>query len=261
MPNNKQQKKKKYNWLGIKYTIAGTFGVILISFIFVFTYNSFAQTYFFNVKNIVVNGLNHLHSQEVITQAQIDEDINILEINLFLVRKRLCSHDWILDAKVARKLPNTIVINLEEQKPLAIISLNKIKYLMNIKGVIFKKWAMSDPVDLPVVEGLNLLDISYKKRKFSKSLSAVMSILKMSGKPDSVIPFNTLMGINIDSEIGLTLYTKGSVGEIKLGNDDYAGKYHCLRRLIPQLRKNNLYDKMKWIDLTDMDRIVVNVPS
>ena len=69
------------------------------------------------------------------------------------------AHPWINDADVSRNLPNEISINIVEQRPFAILDMGR-KFMINIRGEIFKEWSDSDPGHLPMISGLEYSDLS-----------------------------------------------------------------------------------------------------
>ncbi len=74
----------------------------------------------FEVKNVKVSGVSHM-SKLAIYQAALNGPSNsMLLVDLDDIRARLQTLPWVADASVARRLPDTLVIDVVERKPLAI---------------------------------------------------------------------------------------------------------------------------------------------
>ena len=142
--------------LGIKIT-AAVAGFAATTGFFILIHEIVTQCDYFAAETITISGTRRLTHDQVARQARIRTGDNILSVNLSLVRKRLLAHPWIAEAGVSREIPSGLRIRIEEHSPLAVVDVGK-KFLINHSGIIFKAWDASDPADLPVVNGLNVLE-------------------------------------------------------------------------------------------------------
>jgi cell division protein FtsQ len=232
--------------------------VALMSCIFIFGYDLLTQSNYFKVVRLKVEGCDILFPEEVLEQAEIASGMNIFSINLTTTRKRLLAHPWITDAEVGREIPAGINIKIREHDPLAIIDLDR-RFLLNRQGEIFKEWETTDPVNLPVVDGLEFSDLNVDGRSFSRPFSAVLSVLKLGQKGGSALTNKEIHRIEVDRDIGLTIHVNNSLNLVKLGYDNYPNKYRRLKEVIYYLRKNGQFRKFRSIDINNPDRIVVNI--
>lgn len=242
--------------------LAGVGIVTGMSYVFIFCYDFLTQCDFFRAENVIVTGAHRLLPKQVITQARIDPGVNILSINLSLARKRLLAHPWIAEAEVRRELPNRIHIRICEQKPLAILDLGR-KFIINSHGEIFKEWVASDPDNLPIISGLEFSDINVSGKPGSIPFKAVMDVLQLGQKSGSILPNRLIKRIQVDREIGLTLYTHDDVNAnkikaIKIGYNNYSNKYDKLKEVLFYLKRKRGFSDLDSIDLNNSNRIVVN---
>jgi cell division protein FtsQ len=254
----KRRAKRIQYALSLLKIIFGLSLVAVMSFAFIFAYDLFTQSGYFKTVRLDVQGCNTLDEKAVITQAKLSYGINIFSVNLGTTRKRLLAHPWISDAEVSREIPSGICIRIKEHKPLAIIDINR-KFLLNTQGDIFKKWEASDPVNLPVVDGLAFSDLNVGARPDSRAFNAVMTVLKLGQRKDSVLSNKEIRKIEVDKDIGLTIYADTGFGALKLGYDDYPGKYKRLQEVLFYLKKNQNIPILNSIDLNNPNRIVVNL--
>ena len=241
---------------GIKIAMVGIM-VLLVSFLFIFSYDFLTQCDYFKAKKLTVIGTHRLTKKQVLLQAQINKGINILSVNLPKARKRLLSNSWIEDAEVRRELPSGIRIRIKEQKPIAILDLGR-KFIINTHGEIFKEMDASDHCRLPVVTGLEFSDINVPGESWSVPFHSVMEILKLGQQPESVLPYGLIKKIRVDREIGLTIYAFDRIKAIKIGYNDYPSKYAMLKDVLFYLKKKGNFSRIESIDLNNLNRIVVN---
>ncbi len=229
----------------------------LVSFLFILGHDFLTQCDYFRTESLVVTGADRLSEEQVIKQAELEKGINILSVNLSIARKRLLAHSWIVEAEVSRELPSSINIRIKEQKPFAILDLGR-KFVINANGEIFKEMDASDPVNLPIISGLEFADINVRGKSRSIPYNAVMNILELGQKPESVIPIKSINRIHVDREIGLTVYAFDRIKAIKIGYDDYTDKYAKLKNVLLFLKKGDGFSHLESIDLNNLNRIVVN---
>jgi len=240
----------------VKTAAVGTF-LLLVSFLFMFTYDFVTQCDYFKAEGLTVTGAHRLTEEQVLQQSQINKGINILSVNLSRVRKRLLAHSWIEEAEVSRELPTGISIRIKEQRPLAILDLGR-RFIINAHGELFKEMDASDLCRLPVISGLEFSDINVRGESRSVPFDAVMKILALGKKPESVLPCRLIKRIRVDREMGLTIYAFDRIKAIKIGYDDYPNKYEMLRNVLFYLKKNGSFSQLESIDLNNLNRIVVN---
>lgn len=253
--------------LGFKVILAAA-ALVAVSGIFILIHDFLTQCDYFEITRLSIDGAQRLTKKEIAQQAQVDLGDNILAVNLSLVRKRLLAHPWIAEAGVSREIPSGLNIRIGEHTPLAVIDVGQ-KFLINQQGKIFKAWEASDPADIPVINGLNVLDLPpvYGSDESSESATspehttpfkAVMQVLKLGSRQGSILPNRSIRQIRVDRQIGLTLYAFDQGKAINLGYDDYDGKYDMLANLLSYLKRDKRVSDFDRIDLNDLDRVVVD---
>ena len=76
----------------------------------------------FELHNVNVRGTKHLNELKVYQIALADRDRAMPYIDVEAVRGRLMGLSWVEDARVSRQLPDTLVIDIVERKPVAVLS-------------------------------------------------------------------------------------------------------------------------------------------
>lgn len=227
-----------------------------MSALFIFGHDLMTQCSYFECERIIIEGTERLSEKQVKEQADIKDNMNILSLNLFIARNKLLGHPWIEQARVGREFPNTLFIRITEHKPLAVLDLGD-KFILNTNGLIFKKLEPDDSEILPIISGLSYSDIRTTRDTGSIRFVSVMEVFRLGEVSDSVIPNHLIQRIDVDRQIGLSLYTTDQEKIIKLGFENYSEKYGQLKKVIFQLKDQDPFSDYQFIDLINPDRIVV----
>src|SRR5438309_987396 len=78
---------------------------------------------YFAVREVVVRDHHRLPADEVRAAAGIAPGTSIWEVDAAAAEARLAGHRWIRAARVRRELPHRVVIEVREERPLAIVAL------------------------------------------------------------------------------------------------------------------------------------------
>jgi cell division protein FtsQ len=115
----------------------------------------------FVVRNIEISGRSHVDRDTVyrIVSDQRGQDMALVDIGE--TRRLLIGPpgqpSWIADARVSRRLPDTLVVDLVERTPAAILQRNRQLYLVDIAGrQLSGVDARTLPLQLPLVIGVNV---------------------------------------------------------------------------------------------------------
>jgi cell division protein FtsQ len=256
------------------YFIAGVAALMATSVLFVFVYDVITQCDYFSAKIVKIEGMQRLSRNQIIDAARVRQGMNILDVNLAMVRKRLLAQPWIADAEIRREIPAGLYIKIREHTPLAIIDLGH-KFLLNENGQIFKEWTDTDPANLPLVSGLAPSDIHIHARAAARQsmndsnlsqlsqpqnhpFEAVMQVLRLGKQNRSVLSNRSIRQIQVDREIGLTLVAFKQMKTIVLGYDNYPHKFNMLNNILSHERRRRSFPDFDRIDLNNVNRIVVN---
>ncbi|MCJ2185532.1 cell division protein FtsQ/DivIB [Novosphingobium beihaiensis] len=75
----------------------------------------------FEVKRVEVRGVKNLNQQRVYEKALAERDRAMPLVNLEKLRQELLGLSWVEDARVSRQLPDTLVVDIVERKPHAVL--------------------------------------------------------------------------------------------------------------------------------------------
>ncbi|MBL8649830.1 MAG: FtsQ-type POTRA domain-containing protein [Sphingopyxis sp.] len=107
----------------------------------------------FQVKKVEVVGADRIDRLKVYDIALAQKDRSMAALDLEGVRADLMKYGWIKDARVSRRLPDTLVVDIVERTPAAIWQHNNRLSLIDEKGVVLEPVTIATMPDLPLVIG------------------------------------------------------------------------------------------------------------
>lgn len=118
----------------------------------------------FRVEQIEVTGLKRMDRMTVYAVATDQRSRAMPLVSLSEVRERLLEYPWIADARVSRRMPDTLVVDIVERVPVAIWQHNGQLMLIDEAGVLLEEVAADAMPALPLVigEGANEREPQYQ---------------------------------------------------------------------------------------------------
>jgi cell division protein FtsQ len=108
----------------------------------------------FAVKRIDIRGIDQMERLPVYAVALDQDTVAMPLVDLSAIREKLLRFPWIADARVSRRLPDTLVVDIVERKPVAIWQYQGKLALIDKDGVVLAPVALDAmPDGLPLVIG------------------------------------------------------------------------------------------------------------
>ena len=107
----------------------------------------------FTVQEILVVGRRETSRQDLLEAVKLSRGAPILSFDLSGAKKRVEALPWVREATIERMLPDTIILNLVERRPLALWQRKGRFSLIDQKGVIILEEGLDRYSDLLVVVG------------------------------------------------------------------------------------------------------------
>lgn len=118
-----EQRAKRQRWQYLRY-IARIAIVIAVILLVIFGSIFIYRSDLFHVNNVQVNGSAHLTSQEITSIAAVSDDSTLLRLDSKGIKERLEDNAWVQNAAIHRVFPDTIVIDITEREPGAVVKIN-----------------------------------------------------------------------------------------------------------------------------------------
>jgi cell division protein FtsQ len=107
----------------------------------------------FMVKRVEVTGIDRMERLTVYAVALDQSSRAMPLVDLEKVRAQLLQYGWIADARVSRRLPDTLVVDIVERKPAAVWQHDGQLSLIDPGGIVLEPVAVNAMPDLPLVIG------------------------------------------------------------------------------------------------------------
>lgn len=107
----------------------------------------------FSVKHVDITGIDRMDRTSVYAVALDQKSIAMPLVDLEGVRQKLLKYGWIADARVSRRLPDTLAIEIVERKPAAVWQHSQQLTLVDAKGVALEQVSLNAMPNLPLVIG------------------------------------------------------------------------------------------------------------
>jgi len=119
----------------------------------------------FRVEQIEVTGLKRMERMSVYAVALDQQSRAMPLVDLAKVRERLLDYGWISDARVSRRLPDTLVIDIVERTPAAVWQNNGQLMLIDAAGTLLEPVSPDAMPRLPLVigDGANAQEAAYQR--------------------------------------------------------------------------------------------------
>ncbi|WP_454885009.1 cell division protein FtsQ/DivIB [Sphingomonas oryzagri] len=107
----------------------------------------------FQVKRVEIQGIHHMDRLPVYSVALDQKSTAMPLVDLSTIRDKLMQFGWVQDARVSRRLPDTLLVDIVEREPAAIWQYQGKLNLIDKTGVILQPVDPQAMPDLPIVVG------------------------------------------------------------------------------------------------------------
>jgi cell division protein FtsQ len=107
----------------------------------------------FSMKHVEIKGADKVPQLQVYNIAFDQPTAAMPLIDVEATRQRLLQFGWVRDARVSRRFPDTLVVDIVERRPAAIWQHNGRLALIDIEGVVLEQVKLEAMPDLPILVG------------------------------------------------------------------------------------------------------------
>jgi cell division protein FtsQ len=107
----------------------------------------------FRVKSIDVRGIRRMDPRPVYELAADQKTTAMPLLDVTAIRQQLLEYGWVKDARVSRRFPDTLVIDIIERQPAALWQDEDRLTLIDAEGVVLDRVPVSQMPDLPLLIG------------------------------------------------------------------------------------------------------------
>ncbi len=140
----------------------------------------------FAVRALRLAPTQHISSETLALRAQSVLGMNLFRVDLDSVRRDLAEEPWVAEVRVRRELPSTIAIDVVEREAACAVALGPL-YLVDGRGLVFKRATTHEALGLPVVTGIDRARYLADPTVVAADLRAALGFLAVwqkAGSPD-----------------------------------------------------------------------------
>lgn len=212
---------------------------LFILAVFIYLGFLFIGSDFFIIKNIKIEGNYDLLQQDIVSKFEYLKGENIFLINPRLIQREIGSDIRVEDINVTRYFPDTININIEQRKPIAIVYKNKQYLYVDEKLNIFAYYNEFENNNFPIIT----LDEENEEAE-----NKMIEILKEVSKSDFFVKISEIYPSDNNYNIVLLDGTK-----ILIDENVKTKKYNLAYKVYEKEIKNK---QLEYIDLRFKDIVV-----
>ncbi len=198
------------------------------------------QSPHFHVQRVEVSPTVHVTAGEVRRLAKIGPRTNIFTVPLDRVAARIKRHPWIATAKVLRRMPNAIRIEVTEHEAAAAVLVQGSRavetrfYLVTAEGKAFKRASQAELAGLVLITGIDRTEYLQRQQSTRDRIRQAIAVYRRytarAGRP-------RVGELHMDEVEGVTFYTAQRAVQVRFGRGDMAGKLRRYDRVLAELAR------------------------
>jgi cell division protein FtsQ len=189
----------------------------------------------FAVAAVNVLGSERRPTSAIVAESGVAQGENVFSLDLGAARARILSDPWISEATLTRRLPGTVVIQVTERRPAALVSLGDV-LLCTADGDPFKKLEPADPVELPLITGLSPEAVADDRERARRLIRRGIDLA--AEYEEGVLARRApLQEVHVDEGGAFTLIVGRPAVELVLGGPPFRRKLDEAARVVAELDK------------------------
>lgn len=207
----------------------------------------FARSNAFAVQHVVVQGLSVISENDILKLSAGIQGQNILLFDQKAIRHKISLHPLVQSVNFQRKLPKTLVIQVTERTPLALVVVPKGVLEVDTEGTFLRRLESWPKKDYPVISGITLSDTVGPGQNLANPL--LDAALRLLGQAPSEL-LSQIGELHVNDIQQMTLFLTSGV-EVRLGQaNEWTDKLKALYQLISDDGYTSIEQGVRYIDFT-----------
>lgn len=209
----------------------------------------------FAVTQLTVEGNRMATPQQILDLGGLTQGMSLLALKREEVEGRILQHPWVEQATVERQWPSTVLVQVRERQPLALVNLERQGrrqlYYLDSRGEVFAPTTPSRDLDFPVITGQITTAQAGKLMLVQDSLTGLaLDFLNLAAQGNQVLPSQGVSEVHVSQDKGLVVYLVDHPFPIYMGKEKVRTRFNLLVRVLAQLYRQ---DKVKDVAEIRMD--------
>lgn len=190
----------------------------------------------FALDRVVVEGQKTRTKDGLMARAGMKMGENVFSIDLDSAKNKMLGDPYVRSAALTRRLPDTILVVIEERVPAAIVALGTDTLLVTREGEAFKHLDLGDPSDLPVITGLSPESAESDREGFADSVRRALDVV-VDYRQSTLASKMPLQEVHFEPGTGITLSVGSPVTSLVLGGPPFRKKLEQASRVVAELER------------------------
>ena len=208
----------------------------------------------FRVTDLQISGTHVLTERQLFDLTGLRQGVNLFRFDTGNAEHEIRKHPWVKGARIKKQWPSSLVVEVQEYQPFALINLEKdgVKklYYIAFNGHIIHEVPEGGTLDLPIINGANAKEFVDNEAVGGSDEAGAMQILHLAAQGNAILPLQSVSEVRIDKRRGLVLYLTAHPFPIYFGRSHFLQKYGKLLIVLKDLYNNREIDK---VDSLEMD--------
>jgi cell division protein FtsQ len=209
----------------------------------------------FALEQIQVTGTGKASEQEIIEASGATVGDRLLALDTDAIAAKVAEHPWVAEARVSRRLPAALAIEIVERKAAAVVNLGGL-YLVDGSGRPFKRASAAEAAGLPVVTGIERSQYVDHREPCEAAFREALAILAAWGKNPRR---PALSEVNVAPRHGFTVFLADGGAEIRLGRSEYDRKLARLDQILEAVKASGAGVRVVHLDGSTGSRVPVRL--
>jgi len=205
----------------------------------------------FRIETVQVSGNRVLTSAEVLAAAGVRAGESLLGLDLDAARARLVGHARVREASLRRRLPGTVVVEIVERVPCALVRADR-DYLVDADGAVVGEAVPGARPDLPVLTGIEAVAGALTPRgaaDLAAGLELVAAIHQVGFPALSAIGH-----IDLSDPDDAVIVPVAGRPLVRAGRRDAVGRLHRWHLVAPAMAQR--WPELEYVDLRAEGQVV-----
>jgi cell division protein FtsQ len=211
----------------------------------------------FKMTQIEIRGNELLSTRQVEKQSHLKTGVSIWDVDLKQVTKDIEQHPLVEKAVVSRRFPGTIRVEIEEKKPVALVSSKGKVFCLDEHATVMPT-VPGRAYDFPMLTGLPPMDIIPGRRLRGPQVQKGMDFLSTVKKERPAF-LAQISELAFNGPDGMMLVLAPKAVPVWIGKGDLAWKIRCLDTLSERLTQEKRWSGVRYINLRFESQIIVGM--
>jgi cell division protein FtsQ len=213
----------------------------------------------FGLEHLKLEGATRFSDAQLISLMGIETGDNLFALDVVALERRLVDHPWIESARVQRKLPSTLELQIVEYQARAIAALGDRLYLVTREGHPIVRFDLGERGEYPIVSGVTLDDLAADRARAEERLAQGIELLSVYER-SQIASTHPAQELHLDADGSAELVVSDSGVTLVFGKGPIEQKLLMAARVLSKVRGRGELPRVVFLDnQAHPERVVVRL--